>query len=182
MTLENEEIKLRFMTIEDTDHILKWRNSESVVKRFLYRKPLTREDHLNWIKNKVETGKVAQFIIIIKETGQEIGSTYLRDIDLDNKTAEFGIFIGEQINAGHGYGTMAQYLTLKYAYEKLGIEEIQVEVIEDNEPSLKMNYRNGFHVVPELTKEMELDGKMQKVLLLKHSVDIWNEMKSRQTK
>lgn len=166
------------MTIEDTDNILKWRNSENVVKRFLYRKPVTREDHLNWIKTKVETGKVVQFIITIKETEQEIGSTYLRDIDTANKTAEFGIFIGERTNAGHGYGTMAQYLTLKYAYEKLGLEEIQAEVIEDNEPSLKMNCRNGFHVVPELTKTMELDGELKNVLLLKQTLEEWKQNSS----
>nr|MCR5420618.1 hypothetical protein [Lachnospiraceae bacterium] len=72
--IESENLIYKFITEEDTDLILKWRNSYNVKKNFLYKKDITREDHLNWLKNKVDKGKVIQFIIIEKKTGIPIGS------------------------------------------------------------------------------------------------------------
>ena len=81
-------IFLRKMTVDDTDLIVSWRNSESVRKRFIYRGEFTREGHLSWIKNMVETGKVIQMMICDLETGQPLGSVYLRDVDRGHSKAE----------------------------------------------------------------------------------------------
>lgn len=168
MILENNLVSLRFMTEEDTDKIIAWRNSPVVMKRFLYRKPLTREDHLSWIHNRIESGEVVQFVIVIKDSRQEIGSTYLRDINHATKEAEFGIFIGESANGGHGYGSAAQQLTLRYAYENLGLKLVRARILADNEASIRMHLKNGFLLLPEKTEEMELDGEMKKVVFLEH--------------
>lgn len=168
MVLENNLVYLRMMTSEDTDKIIAWRNSPTVMQRFLYRKPLTREDHLNWIHNRIETGEVVQFIIVVKESRQEIGSTYLRDINHETKTAEFGIFIGEAVNGGHGYGSAAQQLTLCYANEKLGLKRIKARILADNEASLRMHLKNGFQLLPEEREEALLDGEKKTVLFLEH--------------
>ena len=170
MGLENNLVSLRMMTSEDTDKIIAWRNSPTVMQRFLYRKPLTRADHLNWIHNRIETGEVVQFIIVVKETQQEIGSTYLRDINPVSKTAEFGIFIGENANGGHGYGSAAQQLTLSYAYEKLGLKQIKARILADNEASIRMHLKNGFQVLPEEKEEIVLDGEKKTVLFLERKI------------
>ncbi len=56
-------IYLRLMTREDTDNIVAWRNTPEVRNRFLYRALFTRESHLAWVENMVDTGKVVQMII-----------------------------------------------------------------------------------------------------------------------
>ena len=73
----NENVTIRPITEADTDNIIRWRNAPSVVEHFIYRTPLTAEAHLNWLHNRVETGDVAQFIIMDGET--PVGSVYLRD-------------------------------------------------------------------------------------------------------
>ena len=55
----DNKVRIRKITEQDTDNIIKWRNSPDVNINFIYRRPLTREDHLNWLHKKVETGEVA---------------------------------------------------------------------------------------------------------------------------
>ena len=93
--ISGSKVFLRLMTIEDTDLIIKWRNSERVYKNFIYQKPFTREGHLQWIHTMIDTGEAIQFIICEKETNRPIGSVYFRDIDDMNHKAEYGIFIGD---------------------------------------------------------------------------------------
>ena len=87
MKLAYEDLILRSITVEDTDDILRWRNAENVKKYFIKQQEISREDHLNWMKNKVETGRVIQFMMMSKTAGCPIGTVYLQDIDRVNRKA-----------------------------------------------------------------------------------------------
>lgn len=100
-------VYLRPITLEDTENIVKWRNTDRVRKNFIYQKPFTKEGHLAWMRDKVAAGEVVQFILCETEGDRPVGSVYFRDIDTGNKKAEYGIFIGEEDAAGKGYGTLA---------------------------------------------------------------------------
>ena len=63
LIIKGENIYLRPITGEDTEQVLRWRNAPDVVENFLYRKKITVEEHQNWLKNKVFTGAVHQFVI-----------------------------------------------------------------------------------------------------------------------
>ncbi|HPF29421.1 MAG TPA: GNAT family N-acetyltransferase [Lachnospiraceae bacterium] len=161
-----EKICLRRMTVEDTQQIIQWRNSEEVMEQFLFREPLTVKMHLSWIENKVKTGLVEQFIVCVKETGREIGSTYLRDIDRKEKTAEYGMFIGETEEKGKGYGREMEDLTTRYALDSLGMEKVMIRMLESNIASYKAAIANGYRVIPEKEETMVLDGHPQKVIFM----------------
>ena len=94
-------VRLRQMTVEDTEKIVAWRNKEFVRRNFIYQELFTKEGHLTWIREQVETGHVVQFVICLSD-GRQIGSVYLRDIDREAGTAEYGIFIGEEDALGRG--------------------------------------------------------------------------------
>lgn len=72
---------------------------------FLRRELLTKEIHNNWLNKMIETNKAKQFIIYVKEDNRPIGSIFLKDIDLEKQTAEYGNFIGEEDCLGKGYGS-----------------------------------------------------------------------------
>ena len=167
--IEGKKIDLRRMTVDDTANILKWRNSPFVTSHFIYRLPLTKEGHLKWIREKVDKGSTEQFIIELKDkTG--IGSVYLQHIDNDRKSAEFGIFIGDESRSGKGYGDEALKLILSYAKAELGLHMIELKVLSDNEGALKLYEKNGFEktddlVMPSVPEGIPLDViKMEKVL------------------
>lgn len=163
--LEGSKVILRPIEESDTDNILKWRNSLGVKKYFCIQEDLTREDHLNWYNTKIKTGKVAQFIIIDKESNQEIGSTYLRDIDYKNKKAEFGIFIGEELARGKGCGLEATILTSNYGFNDLNLNKISLRVFEDNIKAINVYKRAGFEVEGTFKNDIIVNGGEYKNLV-----------------
>ena len=138
----NEQVTIRPVTEADTDRIIAWRNAPSVMAHFIYRTPLTRKAHLNWLHNRVETGEVAQFVIYDGETA--VGSVYLRDIDRNNQKCEYGIFIGDEDCRGKGIGTAAAKLALAHAFEELGLNRVYLRVFADNLGAIKSYEKAGF--------------------------------------
>ena len=140
-----DSIYLRPMPVDDTDMIVAWRNRDFVRKNFIYQKPFTREGHLTWIRDQVETGHVVQFIICL-QNGREIGSVYFRDIDRDKGVAEYGIFIGEEDALGRGYGTATARAALDYAFTKLHLRKIFLRFLADNIAAEKSYEHAGFRM------------------------------------
>jgi len=67
--------------------------------------PLTAEQVQTLYECAVADGRRAPFVIYGRASGAPIGTTYLREIDRRNRTAEFGIDIGKVAYRGRGYGT-----------------------------------------------------------------------------
>ena len=157
------EVTIRPITYDDTENIVKWRNSESVNSRFIDRRLFTKESHEAWLKKYVETGKVAQFIILLD--GEAVGSVYLRDIDPDKKEAEYGIFIGEESARGKGVGTKSAKLILKYAFEELNLEEICLRVFKDNPGAVRSYEKAGFKKIDRVDT-LNIDGETLEVIFM----------------
>ena len=151
MKLEGNKVYLRPMTKEDTDNIVNWRNKDFVRNNFIDRALFTHEGHLNWIKTMVDTKKVVQFIIVKKDDDKDIGSVYLRDIDYDAKTAEYGIFIGDEAALNKGFGSESAKLILKCAKEELKLNKVFLRLYKDNEKALNSYKNAGFKIIENKT-------------------------------
>lgn len=194
-----EKVYLRPITPEDTDRIVSWRNQDFVRKNFIYQKPFTREGHEAWLKQQVEPGHVAQFIICVttakdhlrvaegheesirshdggnekdRRVGTEIGSVYLRDIDREAGKAEYGVFIGEKKALGQGYGTQAAKLMLDYGFGTLGLKKIYLRLLEDNEKALKSYQKVGFQLLSR-RETVFLEQGVREVLFMEIKYDAW---------
>lgn len=144
MNLNSERLFLRPITYEDTDMVLQWRNSKDVKQYFLHREDITKEEHLNWLNNKVFKGSVCQFIICLCEDDRPIGSIYIQGIDPVQKQGEYGIFIGDTHELSKGYGTEASYLIIDYAFHVLGLEKLYLRVLSDNIRAIASYKKLGF--------------------------------------
>lgn len=152
-------VSIRPITEADTEKIVRWRNAPSVTEHFVYRTPLTAADHLHWLHSRVQTGEVAQFIITDVLSGTEVGSVYLRDIDLQNKKCEYGIFIGEEDCRGKGIGTAAAHLALLHAFNKLGMNRVFLRVFADNLRAIKSYEKAGFRYEGTFRDDVIIDGR-----------------------
>lgn len=162
--INSRMLNLRPITDSDTPFIVRWRNTESVRKNFLYREPFTAEIHEKWLKEKVYTGKVIQYIIEYK--GHPVGSVYLRDIDKENSSAELGIFIGENSVRGKGIGADAVRLMLDFAHNQLGLHRIFLRLIAENISAYKAYRKAGF-VTEGIFRDMKkLDGKYTDIMFM----------------
>ncbi|MCR5753620.1 MAG: GNAT family N-acetyltransferase [Acetatifactor sp.] len=161
---ETAGIYLRLMTWEDTDFIIRWRNSEAVRKNFIYQKPFTRESHENWIKNRVETGEVVQMIICNLADDTPVGSVYIRDIDREHKKAEYGIFIGEKAARGRGVGTATARLMLRYCFEEEGLHRVYLRAFADNLQAIRSYEKAGFVKEGLLRGDVCIDGVFRDIV------------------
>lgn len=164
--MEDGRIYLRLMTREDTENIIRWRNCEQVRSQFIYQKLFTKESHEKWIETMVETGKVVQMIIVRTEDDKPIGSVYVRDIDMEHKKAEYGIFIGETDCLGMGYGTEAAELMTEYAFEYLGLHKLMLRVYAENERAIKSYEKAGFVKEAYLKDDVFVQGKYRDIVLM----------------
>ena len=173
----NMNVSIRPITEADTPKIVKWRNTPSVVEHFIYRTPLTEEAHLNWFHNRVQTGNVAQFMITDTETGEEVGSVYLRDIDRDNRKCEYGIFIGEDSCRGKGIGSAAAKLALDYAFDTLGLNRVFLRVFADNTRAIKSYENAGFVYEGKFRDDVIIDGKAYDMVFMGILREDWKKVK-----
>ena len=141
----SDRLSVRSITPDDTDLIVLWRNKPRVVNNFLVHTEVTREAHMNWMRTRVATGEVRQFILEETTDGhtRPIGSVYIRDIDMDTLSAEYGIFIGEDDALGHGYGNDAVNWAVGYA-RNMGLKVFVLRVLSDNIPAIKSYEQAGF--------------------------------------
>lgn len=104
--------------------------------------PTTMEQEVRWYDAPGATE--VRFTIYARATWRPIGNTGLQVVDFRNRTATFGIFIGEAAARGKGYGTEATRLVLDYAFTALGLHSVTLNVAEFNLAGQRAYARAGF--------------------------------------
>lgn len=161
---EEAGIYLRPMTLEDTDKIVEWRNSDEVRRNFIYRGLFTKEVHENWVHTQVETGHVVQTIICDMDTGRPLGSVYIRDIDRNHNKAEYGVFIGEPEARGRGVGTAAARLMLAYCFTEEKLHRVYLRALAENAQAIRSYEKAGFQREGFLREDVRIDGVYRDVV------------------
>jgi RimJ/RimL family protein N-acetyltransferase len=77
--------------------------------------------------------------------GRLIGSAALTDFEgFSHRSAYFRILIGEKLWWGHGYGREATELTVREGFERLGLDEVKLEVFSTNQRAVRAYLHVGF--------------------------------------
>lgn len=147
LRLGSQRLYLRPITIEDTDMVLSWRNSEYVRNNFFYRLPISKEEHIKWVTEKCDKGLVFQFVVVEKETDLPIGCVYLQRYNPEDDSLESGVFFSEGAPKGKGYATEAVKIMNEFAFSTLKVSKTIAEVISTNEASMKLHKKAGFEVL-----------------------------------
>ncbi|UWP69062.1 GNAT family N-acetyltransferase [Subdoligranulum variabile] len=159
-------VVLRPITDGDTGRIVTWRNTPSVMQNFIFREKFTPEMHRHWLATKVATGQVVQYIIEDKTDGRPVGSVYYRDVDHANRSAEYGIFIGEESARGKGFGTETARLFTDFGFTTLGLHRISLRLLAENLPARRSYEKAGF-VLEGICRDMVvLDGQYRDVVFM----------------
>ncbi len=164
--IEGERVVLRPITMEDTPLIVAWRNDPSVLQNFIYRGPFTAAVHINWMKTRVASGEVVQYIIEDRESGRPVGSVYFRDVNSSYHSAEYGVFIGESEARGKGLGSETARLFTDFGFETLGLHRISLRLLSDNVQARRSYENAGFQVEGVFRDMVLLDGRYRDVLFM----------------
>mgnify|MGYP001581120630 CR=1 FL=1 len=139
-----ERVYLRPLTLSHaTDTYCAWLNDPEV-NEFLETRHSTIEELRQYIQKQIDDPNSFFVGIFDKNKHTHIGNIKLEPIDWQNKKAIFGILIGDKEYWGKGIGTEATLLVVRYAFDTLGLEEIELGVIVHNKRAIRSYEKAGF--------------------------------------
>lgn len=105
----------------------------------------TIDEERNYLEQK-NTNNNINFCIVKLENNELLGNCSFSKIDHLHKTAEIGLFIGNEENRNKGYGTEAIKLLLEFGFNYLNLNNIMLKVLSFNERAIKSYEKAGFKV------------------------------------
>ena len=143
----NEKLINEYLDLVNTPSIQDLVNSK--------RKVISLEKELEWIKSKIENNDYV-FSMLEKDTNMFIGNVEL--MDYDGESAELAISITESMQNKH-YGQEAITTMINYAFNVLGLEQLNAVVFSHNERSLHCLEKYGFVKYKEVKNVKQLNEK-----------------------
>lgn len=128
--------------------------------------PMTDEDEEGWLESVRSDSSQALFTIYERSTGEPVGNVGLSGVRSINRSAEFGILIGERSVHGRGYGTEATRLILDYGFTMLGLNHIWLKCVAFNAAGLRVYEKAGFSYAGRLREAWQLGGRQHDVILM----------------
>lgn len=153
-----EKVYLSPRSVDDSEKFAKWLNNYEIAKYLnQFTKTITVEGEKDYL-SKVSTNSY-DFAIVDKETDELIGSISLMSINNISRTAELGIFIGEEDHLSHGYGSEAINLLLNFGFNHANLNNIMLKAIGFNKRALKAYEKCGFKVFGTWPKADFVNGE-----------------------
>ena len=91
----------------------------------------------------------SRIIFAIMLDGKPIGELQLKQIDLEKAECTLSIHMQNDAAKEKGYGTQAERLAVKYAFDELGMVAVNADTIMKNTRSQHVLEKAGFHLIGE---------------------------------
>jgi UDP-4-amino-4,6-dideoxy-N-acetyl-beta-L-altrosamine N-acetyltransferase len=157
-------IALRDLRDDDQDRLFRWRLLPDVDRWMSDHAASTPEESRLWFEDFRRDPDRRGWIITVD--GEPAGFLTLTGVASRHRRASWGWYIGEASARGRGAGRAAQALGLDQAFDGLGLEKVQAEVLADNDVALKAQAAAGFRREGYLREHVMKDGRRRDVVLL----------------
>lgn len=131
------------------------RNQESVRKSMYTDHVIGLEEHLAWLERLEKDTKQIVFVVFLGSVVSGVVS--INALDRLHKKSDWAFYLDSK--ARGGLGAALEYALLNYAFDELGLEKLNCEVIETNPAVVKMHLRFGFLEEGFRRSNIEKDGK-----------------------
>ena len=154
-------MRLRQLCIEDAEGMLEWMHDPTINCNFRFHAAAYNleqaKDFILKAKDAYKEGKTYHWAIT--EDGKEyLGTISLKDIDLENRNAEYAICL-RKCAMGKGIAYEATQYVLEYAFTELDLHRIYLNVLSDNEKAIHLYERCGFQFEGEWKEHLYLKGR-----------------------
>lgn len=130
---------------EEIEKFTEWMNDFNVTDYILRSGYITTlEGEKEWLENSAKDNENRFFNIINLADNKLIGTISLTKFNWISRTAELGIFIGDQEFRSMGYGPEAINLLLEYGFKYLNLHSIKLSLLSINERAHKAYLKCGF--------------------------------------
>ena len=91
----------------------------------------------------------SRVLFAIMRDGRPIGELQLKQIDMEIRECTLSIHMQNDTVKGQGYGTYAEKLALKYAFDVLGMAAVNADTVIKNTRSQHVLEKAGFQYIEE---------------------------------
>ena len=145
----------------------RWINDFEVTRTLdLPMRPFPLEYEEAWYQRVIQSDRDLTFTIYDRETLRPIGNAGLHQIDYQNRSADFGMAIGEKDFWGRGYGTESTGLILDYGFKTLGLHNIMLQVFSSNTAAIRAYEKAGFRRMGERRDAHRANGEIWNILFM----------------
>lgn len=165
---KGEKVRLREYRKEDTRTAQRYLNDSEIMK-FLRPNipfPYTFEDEQKWMDNNSANKDTYNFAIETLNDNRYIGGCGVEKVDWKNSVVTVGIFIGDKDYWGKGYGTDAMKILIRFIFEQMNINKINLHVYSFNERAIKSYKKCGYVKEGVLRQELYRDGKYHDIVVM----------------
>ncbi len=145
--LYGEHIMLREYRTEDIADIRKWVNDVKSTRYLssIFWLPQSYENTEDFVRGMVQgSGNAANFVIARKDDLAYLGQIDLLGINWKLRCGTIGIVVASEEERSHGVGAEAIGLMLRYAFQTLNLERVELELDMDNARALRCYQKAGF--------------------------------------
>ncbi|MBN9165050.1 MAG: hypothetical protein BGO98_36710 [Myxococcales bacterium 68-20] len=153
--MEIARFGIRLVPIGDADleQVRTWRNLPQIREQMVFRDLITPEMQRAWF---AALDKAKNLYWIIEAAGARVGVIHLKDIDLELKSAEWGIYIVDEERGAMAVLKSAIAL-FDVAFDELGLERIRATVLPTNDRAIRMNVALGMSAVESTTTALQYE-------------------------
>ncbi len=131
---------------KDTLELLRnWRNQDFVLEQMEFQSFISIANQESWFAG-IEYSSTHEYYIFGTQS-EQIGLVHLSTINTLKKSADVGLFIGNQNFIGTGIAFYASAFILNRAFEELNIDVLVAKVKKSNLAALKYNETLGFEFI-----------------------------------
>lgn len=147
------EPRLRPMTEDDLELVLKWRNAPPVRSFMLTQQEISLDDHRVWFASASRNS--ARALLVFEVGGEPLGHMNFK-IDLSDEIADWGFYAAP--DAPKGTGRAMGSKALEYGFTTLRLHKICGQVLGFNTASRKMHETLGFRREGILREQKQMNG------------------------
>ena len=139
--LDGDQIRLRPVAHRDLSQLREWYNRPDIFRYMGRDLPLTDADQERWFENLRENRGTRVYVVEQQSADTLLGSITLRNLDDPTGRGELGIMMGY---GGSGHGSDAIRTLLCFAFQRLTLNCVSLEVRGDNRRAITAYMRAGF--------------------------------------
>jgi RimJ/RimL family protein N-acetyltransferase len=162
-----DKVMLGALVPSDAPLMFQWMNDPAIALSNGCWRPTDGMDFTSWFQ---ALGKdPARVTLAIRELGEAprlVGYLTILAIHPVFRAAEMGVTIGTPADRGQGWGREAMRLGLRYCWDHLNLERINLRIYGDNPAAIRCYRAVGFAVEGVMCRAAYLDGRRVDVTLM----------------
>jgi diamine N-acetyltransferase len=170
-----DRIRFRAIDRDDLPTFVKWINDPEVRQGTGIYLPFSMADEEDWFEGmRKHPAEEHNLAIEVHEPAEErekenwkmIGTCGFFNHDGRNRSAEFGIMIGDKSYWNKGFGTEAVRLLVQHGFNTLNLNRIYLRVLENNPRAIRAYEKAGFTHEGRQRQADFKDGKYSDLLVM----------------